>query len=502
MLLRAKIKNKDQIAQLYLDLKKNVTHPTKKQRRSITLKQFSCALCLRFLNDPVSHKDCPFSFCRECLVSWTLHFPFCNRCKADLPFEEARTLETDQPLLKVIREIRIDCSLGKCLAAFKPTRRYNSESNLAMIEERTVEHDSVEIQKPKKLGFFRSFFALESDRMISSSRNTSMNVSISRSLNHSQNSVLDSSFNRVSSSSQNLPVYDSRRYYTTQDYAFHLMRQHFWPKMEVRRWVLEGDKRHDYVSSLNKNQSAFNDSYFYDSANSHKDADETITAVAFAGYKQNQKLGPGVVYYVRGGRKIDTHLGAFVNDVLDSEATIFRNGKLVYDGGISKGIREGLATQRYYFEIEGDTDTHTDTDKDRVCYVEYKGTFVNDKRNGHGEVHFYGNLQVFTDYFSRLKEYKAQENANAGIEDSYVSEAQFGNPVITNHVDSKFNIERIFRNVPVVFVESEEDFKGDGKDRDMSVFTDQESNIETSGGCILLLLKAKLKLFRYQKRPP
>jgi hypothetical protein len=259
------------------------------------------------------------------------------------------------------------------------------------------------------------------------------------------------------------------------------MRQHFWPKMEIKKWDIEDRKKTTYVSSLIKNNSCFNNSYFYSNKSTHKEqVNENMSAIAFTGYKHNLKLGPGVIYFVREGRQIDTHLGAFVNDKLDNEATIFRNGKLVYDGGINKGVREGFATQRYYFEIEDDVDYQVDEEKDRICYLEYRGNFVNDKRNGQGEVHFYGNLEVFADYFLRLKEYREQENANAGVFDSFLSERPIGIPVITNHVDSKFNIEKIFKTVPVVQVDSQEDFEGHFDEKE-SKLSNKYSNVETSG---------------------
>lgn len=460
MLLRAKIKNKEEVAARYLKLKKKILKPTLKDKRSITLKQFSCALCLRFLNDPVTHSDCSFYFCRECLRQWSRHFPFCNRCKQDLSAEQVDQLPTDEVLLNIVRSIRIECSLGKCLGENGQIMKFKSENDLAMIEERTIEYDSIDIEKPKKVGFWKSFFALDSEKMISTSRNTSMNTSIS------QSSFLNSSLTKsgtqsiqLNKSHRNSLLMESKRYFSTQDYAFHLMRKHFWPSLEIRKWKLEGESKKTYVSSLAKDPSSLSQSYF--SSNfSHKvkqkEPDKEVTALAFTGYKNGKKLGPGVVYFVRAERKIDTHLGAFVDDLLDNEATIFRNGKLVYDGAITKGVREGFATQRFYFEIEDDLEQPV-AEKDRLCYLEYKGHFVNDKRNGRGEVNFYGNLEVFADYFLRLKEFREMENLELGVIDSYISGMPLENPVITNHVDSKYNVDNIFKNVPVVPVDSQEE---------------------------------------------
>jgi hypothetical protein len=266
----------------------------------------------------------------------------------------------------------------------------------------------------------------------------------------------------LTSSNKESHLAESKRYFTTQDFTFHLMRKHFWPSMEYKTWELQGEKKQKYISSLLQNKSSYSNnltsSSILDSSTQNPTQNpiqNRIQAMGFVGYKQGKKLGPGVIYFVRENRQIDTHLGAYVDDMLDNEATIFRNGKLVFDGAICKGIKEGFATQRFYFEI--DDEEGVLEKKDRVCYIEYKGHFVNNMRNGEGEVHFYGNLAIFAEYFEKLKEMEQKQKEEEENSDSEDYGIPLGNPVITNHVDPKYDINKIFSRIPVVPVESEDE---------------------------------------------
>ena len=162
--------------------------------------------------------------------------------------------------------------------------------------------------------------------------------------------VLDTDSIDLNNSYQKSIYSESKRYFTTQDFTFHLMRKHFWPKMEIKKWTLDQKNKRQYVSDIiNKithvsknNKNKLN----------QKNKLNNIEAISFSGYKNNKMTGPGVVYYVRENRQIDTYIGFYCDDILDKEATIIRNGKMIYDGDIVKGVKDGFGIQRCYFEID------------------------------------------------------------------------------------------------------------------------------------------------------
>ena len=200
-------------------------------------------------------------------------------------------------------------------------------------------------------------------------------------------------------------------------------------------------KDHVYLTNSQAEQSIFLDN-------------NEMTSIAFSGYIKNQKAGPGVIYYVKNNRKIDTHFGIFRDDTLNEMGTVINNGKLVFDGSILNGKKEGMAIQRFYIEIDQKIHLNSiiDETKDRVGFVEYRGYFKNGKRHGFGKLLFNGNYEVFKEYFAKIKLYRHYNQEKEDPEDDI---CPYGIPVITNYVDSNFDIDKIFKRIPVVLVNSE-----------------------------------------------
>jgi hypothetical protein len=182
-----------------------------------------------------------------------------------------------------------------------------------------------------------------------------------------------------------------------------------------------------------------------------------MKSIAFSGYVKNQKAGPGVIYYVKKNRNIDTHFGIFQGDILNEMGTIINNGKLVFDGSIQNGKKEGMAMQRFYIEIDKKIHLNSIVDevKDRIGFIEYRGYFKNGKRHGFGKLLFNGNYEVFKEYFQKIKLYRHYNEKKEEEEEEEEEYCPVGIPVITNYVDSTFNIDKIFKRIPVVLVESE-----------------------------------------------
>ena len=114
MLIKSKIVNITEVAKYYLKNLKGIIDPTQKLIEDVTNADFSCKLCLRFLNNPITHQNCNSHFCRECKLSWVTEFGFCIECKADFSEEEVRAQTINLEMMKIIQMIRLECNFGNC----------------------------------------------------------------------------------------------------------------------------------------------------------------------------------------------------------------------------------------------------------------------------------------------------------------------------------------------------------------------------------------------------
>lgn len=490
MLIRTNIENKLEVSKKYLKLMRRVDSPSNDQIRSINIKHLSCALCLRFLKDPVMHAKCGFFFCSSCLVPWIEHFGFCNRCRTDWTPAEIGQLEIDQRLNKILKSIKIDCCFGECskkgihqdrerkyqtrfgdktrqkmMNRSKPSpgpHALNADE-LTMIQERSMESESMELEKKTWEGGLDR--GLPISRLIT--LNASTKPSISKSfLNSSRQSDLSSSSNlQESTLAHSLGLSrkytnEYKRYYNTVEYTFHLMKFHFWPIMEIKvRQIRKKNSRStlqkmNQLSSLNK----YSDSE-YEILKSEIKIDKnesTVSVFEYCGYKQGAKLGPGVMYFVHSSRRIDTYLGNFEKNALKGEVTIFQNGKMMYDGGIQKGLKDGLATERFQVVLATGDEYLTDQSQKDFGYLEYRGHFKKGKREGRGRLVFRGKYYMLKSHFRDLEKQNELELRNMGILDSDGEEEYPHDiPLIKSRVDPKFDVNNLFGKVPVLLVDSE-----------------------------------------------
>lgn len=352
-------------------------NPTKKDLENINLKDLSCELCRRFLIEPVEHSVCKRVFCRTCLKEWVKVFGFCNRCKTPMTEEEVNELPINEEMLALSKMIRIDCRLGNC--AHKKTNRAPviSVSNLPTINEEELEEE--ELPKPqmkiKRQGSFWDFFLKREEKEIFK-EGEEIESDLRSSINFKDSTLNYSNESNYLSTSQR--PNGERKTYSVAEYPFHLMRNHFWPKLDIR-----------YEKKFN--------------------------ALAFAGYRNDKKLGPGVVYYVDKETNIRTNIGAFENNILSREVTIIQNNKLIYDGAIQKGKFHGFGTHRHYVQFEVNMQQSDIGKSDLFCILEYKGRFAKGKRKGRGKLYLYGDFEKLRQYFDYKNGLSSKENV--GIED-------------------------------------------------------------------------------------
>ena len=247
-------------------------------------------------------------------------------------------MESNKKLWRVIQLIRIKCSLGKCGKG--STSDLNQVvSSMPMIMEKTIDFDIIN---------FSQRYSLNASLHIipyTPSPNQQDNLTLSDCL---ANSLGHLSFDR--------------RLFSTIDYTFHLNRKHFWPILN-REFVYDKKRK--------------------------------IGSLSFAGFKKGKKYGPGVVHYVNSKKEIGYHRGPFVNDIIDKEGIFFFNKKMIYDGKIKKGIKEGLGTQRCYFScVPNVNDSY---------FLEYRGYFTNGKKNGMGKLYFVGDYFAVKQYFEGIR---------------------------------------------------------------------------------------------------
>jgi hypothetical protein len=470
MLIKSKISNIKSVALDYLVMEKNLESPTTEDIESITAVHFSCKLCLRFLNEPVKHEECGSYFCKECIISWTEEFPFCPNCKFDLTNEEIQKKEIHLEMQNLIQKIKILCHFGTCILPVVVSNRGTTKdlqistdknskyiknklnfpqkkNHLEQIEERSMEHD-ISSEHPSIPGFW------DGDIQYSIPKKFNF-INLSKHKNKiNQRDDKNRRRNKSKKYMQNILEEEEKfqRTYTVKEFMFHLMRQHYWPPMEIKCKHLKNNNQINFASSLKKEQFLLSNS---DSDYSTYIDHDKMKSMAFSGFVKNQKAGPGVIYYVKKNRNIDSHFGIFQKDNLNEMGTIINNGKLVFDGSIQNGKKEGMAIQRFYMEIDKNIHLKSIVDqvKDRIGYIEYRGYFKNGKRHGFGKLLFNGNFNVFREYFEKISLLKNfNENEKDEEEEEY---CPFGIPVITNYVDSNFNIDKIFKKVPVVLVNSE-----------------------------------------------
>lgn len=467
MLINSKIFNLREVAVEYLEEVRNLESPTTEDVEGVNGETFACKLCLRFLTDPVRHRPCKSFFCRACLLEWASEFEFCIVCKKELLVEEVYLEKTDPQMLKIIQSIRLECNYGNCLFEQPASSRGTSEDlklnmvrnnrfmknalkypkkkkNLEQIEEKSLEYDS----NASELHSFSGYW--EGDNHYTLPRKANyINLSKKKSKIKS-NAVQRRSSNRRIQQVQ--PPASNKRLFGVQEFTFHLMRQHFWPPMQSRKVSIPVKSNRNFKSSLKGKMFLFSDAEDDPHLIINKNEIKTFS---FCGYAKDKKSGPGVIYYVHRKKRVDAHFGLFQADRLSDNGTILMNGKLVFDGSIVDGRKEGLAVQRFYIEIDRDIrlDSIVDEKKDRVCFLEYRGHFKHGQRNGFGKMFFNGNFQVFKEYFRKIRILENLKKARKKRKEAE-EVCPIGIPVITNYVDSTFNAEKIFEKLPVVLVDS------------------------------------------------
>ena len=364
MLLRAKILNKEEIWREYARIRMHIDDPTKKDLENINLKDLSCELCRRFLIEPVKHPKCERLFCRTCFKEWIKVFGFCNRCNTPMSEEEVEQMPLDEEMLGLLKMIRIDCRLGNCVKRKQGRAPMISVSNLPTINEANFEEEEMPMpqMKVKKQGSFWDFFLKRGEKEIFEvgEEGDEAETDLKSSINFRDTTLNHSSESNYLNGSVRAP--GERKTYNVAEYPFHLMRNHFWPKLDIRY-------------------------------------DKKFNSLAFAGFRNDKKLGPGVVYYVDKETNIRTNIGAFEDNILNREVTIIQNNRLVYDGAIQNGKYHGFGTLRHYIQFQEDMRQSGIRSADLFCFLEYKGRFVKGKRKGKGKLYLYGNMEKLKSYF-------------------------------------------------------------------------------------------------------
>jgi hypothetical protein len=242
-----------------------------------------------------------------------------------------------------------------------------------------------------------------------------------------------------------------KRCYKPIEYTFHLMKYHYWPGMEIKTRKLKKIKHETNESEniINKYSSTF---YRTLKEEEYDDVD-AITCVEYCGYKADETLlGPGVRYFVDSSRKVDIHMGNFAGEFLSGEGTVFEDNKMIYDGGISKGKKNGFGLERFMLNIEDHSGDSSEMKYGSQAYLEYKGFFKKDIREGVGSLHFFGNFNKFKKHFEEEDELQQR---HLGIMESDEEHPQ-DIPLMTSKIDPGFSLNSLFNKIsPGLIINSE-----------------------------------------------
>lgn len=469
MLIRTTIQNKPEVAKMFLQKMRNVKSPSKKQISAINIKHFSCALCLRFLNNPIRHSSCKFYFCRDCLVPWIKEFSYCNRCKQHWPLEEVEAAEVDEELVKVIGSIQIACGFGKCATSgthkdkdqllhprfggskakkmisgsrSKGNGDGEEEPDLEMIEERSKEWESREMQQnPFWQGNPQNESNLPKSRYFSMNNSKGLSISKSFAGNNSLTKSTNADTLQESLGLSKKYSADEKRGYRPLEYTFHLMKYHFWPALEIRikRIRKKAEKGPKRSTVLEK----YSEKFFEEVGEAQKDDRDVVTLVEFCGLKNGKPLGPGVRYFVYPSRHIDTHMGNFEGGRLANEATIFKNGMMVFDGGVFKGKKHGQGVERFEVTVGDHEASLNESDRRIQNYLEYRGMFYEGSRQGAGTLAFHGKFELFKKYFEENWGLNRMGTMNLDVLDSE-EDVPDDIPLMKSKIDPGFDIHSLF----------------------------------------------------------
>lgn len=463
MLIRAKIENQTVINQKYFKLYQSIFNEnTNRNIFKVNLKQLSCNLCFRFFNEPVMHSSCKTIFCKICLLEWVKYFGFCKTCKCDLSFENVQSFPIQEDLWNIIKIIEIECRFGACSKNFKEIQLKKKEkwkkkliNDLPPIEENSCDFDSVHYPSHidlKEKSYFKMMEEGES-AMISSRRNNRMNFSLATSNGVNVNRAENDSEERLNESFSNLLrnslKKDKKRNFKVSEYDYHIINQHHWPALNIQ---------------------------FGNSPNDQPLNNKNIKKICYAGYKNNKKCGPGVMYIIKKGRTVETYMGPFADDLSDDHGTILRDNKLIYEGELKKGNKHGIGTERWYFDLPEEELNLVIEPKDKTCYLEYKGKYKKGMKQGHGELYFFGNFSLFKKYFKHLKLKNCSNNNDGDFYNTMMAPNPEINSIIKEEVDPDFNSDELFR------VFSNQDLSQDNINSDIHTIKkpDKDKNLSSS----------------------
>ena len=417
MILKGKIKNKEEIHKLYQQINLNENrHETPKIKKNF-LKSLSCPLCFRFQNLPKKHEKCGQRFCHQCITKWIEIFPFCPKCKTDLTPADIANSEIDEDFNLLTKKIKIKCKLGKC---GKEDEIYQAVTSMPVIHEREMnEETSAEEDEINEKNFFWNFFnrrkskkSLQNSDMMSV-ENSNINNSDFNSINQSSSSV----FNSLDGSSLIISEVKQKRYFYVNDYILHLVRKHAWPIMQIT-----------HENDSNK--------------------------ISYVGYKmekhlkvpEKMKLGPGVIHTVGPDRGVTSLVGIYLNDKLKKCVRIFKEMQLIFEGKLVNGLYEDLGVLKHYFDLEFED---YENNEGVQCYLEYKGNFKHGKFYGKGELNFVGDYdkvkKIFQEKNKNILEselnvdFFQSQNSVSVLSDFFTKYSNFENQTTNfNHINGKF----------------------------------------------------------------
>ena len=148
-------------------------------------------------------------------------------------------------------------------------------------------------------------------------------------------------------------------------------------------------------------------------------------------------------------------MGNFDEDILTNEGTIYKNSKMIFDGQVLKGIKHGKAKEKFFIYLEKSEIRNIKPFKN-CGYLEFRGEFKNGKRDGFGELFFEGDYNAFKEYFMEEKKNEELELRNWGIMDSEdENDFPLDIPLINKQIDSEFNVNDIFKKMPIMHFDSE-----------------------------------------------
>ena len=373
MILKGKIKNKEEILELFLNIQLKENPDQVPKIKGNFLKSLSCPLCFRFLLLPKKHQQCGQRFCEACISKWIELFPFCPKCLLDISPFQLDKLPLDEDFNSLTRKIKIKCELGKCAKEEEESKPGALKGMPVILEREIAEEASSQEEEEEERNFFWNWFDRRKSKVslqnsdIMSIDNSNLNNSDLNSINRTSSSI----FNSMESSSILSSDIKNKRIFSVNDYILHLVRKHSWPLMQITQ-------------------------------------DKNKRKISFVGFKkekhlkqeQNIKLGPGVIHTVGEDREIKSLVGIYLNNVLKRNVRIYKGLRLVFEGRLVNGCYENVGQLKHYLKIDTG-------EKEIKGILEYQGVFKHGKPDGKGRLSFIGDYEEMMIYF--------QEKENFGI---------------------------------------------------------------------------------------